>query len=138
MNAFSRIGLSFGCLLLSAILFSLCFTGVFRAGPFLPVFRIALVFALPVWCLCLPFVIALKEARRIRTTLFGGILIGPASIGLWCLILQLRGGDPYQIWRGDPLTGIGGLAALICALIVGFLTTSLYLLVLRVLHRPVH
>ncbi len=137
MSTFSSIGLSFGSLLLSALLFSLSFSGLFRAGAFLPVFHVTMVFALPVWCLYLPFVIALKdaEARRIWTILFSGILIGPASLAFWSLILQLRGGDPYTIWHGDPLSGLGGIAAMIYALIVGFLTTSFYLLALRVLHR---
>jgi hypothetical protein len=137
MSTFSRIGILFGSLLLSAILFSLSFIELFRAGASLPIFHVTIVFALPVWCLYLPFVIALKdaEARRIWIILFSGILIGPASLAFWCLILQLRGGDPYTIWHGDPLTGLGGIAAIICALIVGFLTTSLYVLALRVLHR---
>ncbi len=58
-----------------------------------------------------------------------------ASLALWCLILQLRGGDPHTIWYGDPLIGVGGIAAMICALTVGFLTTYFYVLALRVLHR---
>ena len=137
MSTFSRIGLSFGSLLLSVILFSLFFTCLFRAGSYLPVFNVTMVFALPVWCLYLPFVIALKnaETRRIRTILFSGILVGPASLALWCFHLQLRGGDRYTIWHGDPLIGFGGIAAMICALIVGFLTTCFYVLALRVLHR---
>ena len=137
MSTFSRISLSFGSLLVSALLFVLSFSWLFRAGAFLPVFHVTMVFALPVWCLYLPFVIVLKdaEARRIWAILFSGILIGPASLAFWCLILQIRGRDPYTIWHGDPLIGLGGIAAMICALIVGFLTTSLYLLALRVLHR---
>jgi len=131
------MGLSFGSLLLSALLFSLSFSGRFRAGSFVPAFHVTMVFALPVWCLYLPFVIAFKDAegRQIWTILFSGILIGPVSLALWCLILQLKGGDPYTIWHGDPLIGLGGIAAMIYAVIVGFLTTSLYLLALRVLHR---
>jgi hypothetical protein len=47
----------------------------------------------------------------------------------------VRGGDPHKIWYGDPLLGVlGGLAAMmIYALIVGFLTTSFYVIALRVL-----
>ncbi len=95
-----------------------------------------MIFALPAWCLYLPFVIALKDAeeRRIWTILASGILIGPASLVAWGLMLQLRGGDPDTIWRGDPLAfGIGG--ALIFALVVGFLTTSFYVIALKVFHR---
>jgi hypothetical protein len=101
------------------------------------IFRVAMTFALPVWCLYLPVVIALKDAEegRIWTILFSGILIGPASLALWGLILQLRGGDAHQIWHGDPLVGLGGIAAITFALIVGFLTTSFYVIALRILHR---
>jgi cellobiose-specific phosphotransferase system component IIC len=142
--------LAYGCLLLSVALFSLLFNLVFnraafpgdvfnRSGAFFLVFRITMKFALPVWCLCLPFVIALKDAEegRMRTILVSGILIGPAALGLWCFMLQLRGGDTTKIWLGDPLIGIGGFSGMIFALIVGFLTTSFYVMALKVLYRPV-
>jgi hypothetical protein len=142
MNTLRRIGLWFGSLLLSVTLFSLLFNvlfsgpGFFRVGTVLLIFRVTLIFALPVWCLYLPFVIALKNAeeRRIWTILVSGILIGPASLVLWSLILQLRGGDPDTIWQGDPLAfGVSGV--MIFALIVGFLTTSFYVIALKVLHH---
>jgi hypothetical protein len=104
-NAFGRIGIWCGSLLLSVALFSLLFNLVFnRAGAFFLVFRITMKFALPVWCLCLPFVIALKdtEEQRMRTILFSGILVGPLAFGLWCFILQLGGGNTNEIWYGDP------------------------------------
>ena len=139
MNTLRRIGLWFGSLLLSATLFSLLFSGarIFGPGSVLPIFRVTMIFALPVWCLYLPFVIALKDAeqRRIWTTLFSGILIGPASLALWCVILQLRGADPHKIWQGDPLIGLGCITVMVFTLIVGFLTTSFYVIALRILHR---
>lgn len=144
-NTSRRIGLWFGCLLVSASLFSLFLSLLFsRAGSFrvetvLTVFRVTMMFALPVWFLYLPFVIAFKDAegRRIWTILVSGILVGPASLGLWGLILLLRGGDPHMIWNGDPLLGVlGGIrAGMVFALIVGFLTTSLYVSALRVLYH---
>ena len=142
MNALRRVGLWFGSLLLSVTLFSLLFNllfsgpGFFRAGSVLLIFRVTMTFALPVWCLYLPFVIALKDAeeRRSWTILSSGILIGPASLALWGLILQLRGGDPHTIWQGDPLA-FGLRGAMIFALIVGFLTTSFYVITLKVLHH---
>ena len=142
MNTFKRIGLWFGSLLVSVTLFSLLFNllfsgaGFFRAASVLLAFRFTMIFALPAWCLYLPFVIALKDAeeRRIWTILWSGILIGPASLVLWGLILQLRGGDPYKIWHGDPLAfGLSG--AMIFAVIVGFLATSFYAIALKVLQR---
>jgi hypothetical protein len=137
MNALRRVGLSLGCLLFSVTLFSLLFILPFGAGAVPLVFRVAIMVAIPVWCLYLPFVIALKDAEgwRIWTILLSGILIGPTSLALWGLTLQLRGRDPHNIWQGDPLIGLGGIAAMIFAAIVGFLTTSLYLIVLRVLRR---
>ena len=130
-NTLKRIGLWFASLLFSVTFFSL----LFKAG-FFAVFRITMMFAFPAWCLYLPFVIALKDAeeRRIWTIVISGILIGPAWLALWFLILVLRGGDPYTIWRGDPLVG-GYSAAIIFALFVGFLTTSFYVIALKVLHR---
>ena len=52
---------------------------------------VTMTLALPIWCLYLPFVIALKDAEewRIWIILFSGILIGPASLASWGLILQL-------------------------------------------------
>ena len=67
--------------------------------------------------------------------LLGGILIGPASMALWGLILQLRGGDTQTIWHGDPLTGVGGIVVMLFALIVGSLTSFFYIFALKVTHR---
>lgn len=142
VNTLRRIALWFSSLLLSVTLFSLLFTlhfsgpGFFRAGSVLLTLGVTMIFAFPAWCLYLPFVIALKDAEQRRgwTILFSGILIGPASLALWGLILQLRGGDPYKIWQGDPLA-FGFNGAMIFALIVGFLTTSFYVIALKVLHR---
>ena len=145
INTLRRISLSLGSLLFSVTLFTLLFglflrsQGLFRAEPLLFILRFTMIFALPVWCLYLPFVAALKDAeeRRIWTILFSGILIGPVSLALWGLILQLRGGDSHNIWQGDPLLGVlsGVAASLIYALIVGFLAASFYVMALRTLHR---
>ncbi len=72
MSTFSRIGLSFGSLFLSVMLFCLFFTGLFRAESFLPVVILTTLFTLPAWCQIEPFVIALKDAetRRFRTILY--------------------------------------------------------------------
>ena len=141
MNALRRVGLSLGCLLLSVTLFSLLFILIlpFGAGAVPLVFRVAIMFAIPVWCLYLPFVIAPKDAEgwRIWIILLSGILIGPTSLALLVLISQLRGFDAHVIWQDDPLLGVlGGLAAMmIYALIVGFLTTSFDVIALKVLRR---
>jgi hypothetical protein len=96
-----------------------------------------MIFALPVACLYLPFVIALKDAegRRIWTILLCGILIGPAVPGLLGLFLQLRGQlrgeDVTKVWQGEPLTGLGLGSGMIYALIVGFLTTVCYVIAMK-------
>ena len=132
MNVFGRIGLWFGCLLFSVTLFSLGW-----GAAAYNVFRLTTIFALPVACLYLPFVIALKDAerRRIWTILLSGILIGPAVPGLLGLFLQLRGQlrseDGHKVWRSEPLTGLGLGSAMIYALIVGFLTTVCYVIALK-------
>ena len=136
MNTLKRLGLWFGSLTLSATFF-LLFSVLFRAWSVIVILRVTMVLGFPVWCLYLPFVIALKDAeeRRIWITLLSGTLIGPASLALWGLMLQLRGGDPHEIWYGDPLIGLGGFAAMIFAFIVGFVTTSFYVIALRIVHR---
>ena len=136
MNIFTRIGLWLGSLLLAVTLFSLLsgllFSSIFSLRGALLIFRVTLIFAFPVWCLCLPFVVAFKdaEAGRIRPILLSGTLIGPAAVGLWCLILQLKGAR--AIWQGDPLIGVGGSLGMIFALIVGFLATSFYVIALKI------
>lgn len=144
-NTSRRIGLWLCSLIVSVTLFSLIFSlsitsaSSFRVELVLIVFRVTMMFALPAWCLYLPFVIAFKDAegRRIWTILVSGILIGPVSLGLWGLILLLRGGDPHAIWYGDPLLGVaGGIGAgMVFALIVGFLAISLYVSALRILYH---
>ena len=142
MHLGSRIVLSFGCLLLAVTFFSLLFNLLFSgissswAESFLFTFRFTMIFALPVWCLYLPFVIALKDAeeRRGGTILGSGTLIGPVSLALWGLLLQGRGGNPHQIWYGGPIISLGGIAAMIFAFLVGFFTSSLYVIALHALH----
>jgi hypothetical protein len=130
-NTLTRIGVWFVCLLVSVTAFSL----FFRTGAFF-VFRATMTFALPVWFLYLPFVIVLKDAEQRRGWIIvaSGIAIGPASLALWGLILQLRGGDKHTIWQGDGI-GLGVLQGMICAAIVGFLMTACYAIALKVICR---
>ena len=139
LHALGRIGLWFSSLLLAALLFSFLSSLIFGgAGSVFPIFRVTMTFALPVGCLYLPVLIALESEneRRMPVIILGGILIGPASMALWGLFLEWRGGDAHAIWNGDPLTGLGGLVAMIFALIVGSLTTLFYVLALRVTRHP--
>lgn len=138
INALVRICLWFISLLVAVLLFSKLFSLIFGgAGSIFPIFRITMTFALPVGCLYLPFLIALRatEEQRTRIIILGGILIGPLSMALWSLVLQWGGGDMHTIWHGDPLTGVGGFVAMFFALIVGSLATSFYIFALKVAHR---
>jgi hypothetical protein len=141
-DVLTRLGLWFGSLVLSTTLFVVLSTMLngsagykISAIPF--VFRATITYAFPVWFLCLPFVIAFKDAEKQRfwILLLGGTLIGPVSMALWSLTLQVRGEDPHMVWYGDPLAGIGGFACMIFALIVGFLAISIYLVSLRMFRR---
>jgi hypothetical protein len=132
-------------LLLAVGLFTLLFclrpeTGS-PAGPSLEtltgVFVVTSLYALPVACLYLPIVIGLKDAeeRRIWIILYSGALVGPVSMALWCLVLQWRGENSHTVWYGDPLLGIGGLAMMVFAAIVGSFTALFYVVALKVIHR---
>jgi hypothetical protein len=133
----TRVGLWFGCLIIAVPLFSLLFIRLFSpGGDVILICRITMMFALPVWFLHLPFTVKLKDAedRRIWIILVSGILIGPLSLTIWCLILQLGGGDARTIWQGDPLAS-STAACMIFASVVGFLATAIYGISLKVIYR---
>jgi hypothetical protein len=145
VSVWGRIGWWFVCLLVAVALFSLLLSlwlaiaGSAKVGLVVPIFRITMMCALPVWCLCLPLVIALKnmEGSRIWIVLLAGGLIGPLLVGFWFLILQMGGAHQQTFWQGGPLIGWAGsgIAGMIFAFIVGLLTSSLYVVVFRVIHR---
>jgi hypothetical protein len=136
MNALVRVGLWLASLFVAVLLFCLLASLIFGgAESILPILRVTMTFALPVGCLYLPFVIVLKKAEHRSLILLSGTLIGPVWIVLWGLFLQLKGNNTRTIWYGDPLIGVGGIACVLFALIVGFLTTLLYTVVLKFAHR---
>lgn len=109
---------------LAVTLFSL----LISPGGFHFVFRITMIFALPVACLYIPFAISLRDAEegRIWTILGSGIVIGPASLAVW-------GTAHGSGWQSDDIgPGLGG--GLLCALIVGSLTTLIYVIALKIAH----
>ena len=132
MKTFSRIGLSFGCKLLSIALYSLM--GILSAphGAHLrtvvDVFPVTLLFAFPVWLLSLPLVVALRDAERWRgwVILITGVSLGPAFLLIWSLAAQSSGGR--LTWEREGFF-------LISALMVSFLTTLFYVLTLKFTHR---
>jgi hypothetical protein len=134
MTAVRNAGLWFFSLLLSVSLFSLIYGRLYGLESFIFVFRITMMFALPVACLFLPIVIALRDAEEGRMRIIAGIgiLIGPACLALWGLILEARG-EPF-VGTGDGI-GFGILTGIILASIVGFLTTMSYITALKLIHR---
>ena len=136
MNVVVRIGLWLASLFVAMVLFCLLASLIFGgAESIIPIFRVTMKFALPVGFLYLPFVIVLKKAEHKSLILLSGTLIGPMFIALSGIFLQLRGNDTRAIWYGDPLIGVGGIAAVLFALIVGFLTTLLYTIGLKAQSR---
>lgn len=132
-----RIGMWTASVLLSIALLSLVvglLQGNFNTIPV--IFRVGTIFALPMWCLFLPLIAFRKDSERRTWVLFvGGGTIGPAAIAVGALIAQLKGGDVEAIWNGDPLTGVGAGLEMIFSLIVGVLTTTIYVVALRSLTR---
>jgi hypothetical protein len=137
MMAARNIGLWFLSVLLSISLFSLWFGGIEDVSlkRWLFVFRITMKFALPVACLYLPIVITKRDAEKGRMGVIAGwgLAIGPLSIVVWTLIAAMMG-EPYVI-EGDPATHFGLVASLVCAFIVGSLTTILYITALKLAHH---
>lgn len=130
MRTLGRIGLSFGCVLLSVLLFFL--RGVRSSahagqlGSLVQFGFIGLIVALPVWLLALPLVVALKDAEGWRgwVILLGGVSIGPSFILVWTLIAT---GGRFN-WKGDGYS-------LFAAFAISSLTTLFYLLALKFFRR---
>jgi len=128
MNVIQRIGLWFCSLLLGVSIFS-----VFFGGAALVVFRVAMMFAFPVAVLYLPVVVALRNAEqeRIWTILISGLLVGPASLAVWGLILQAKGRDAHMVWIGDGIDW-GVVPCMPLAAVVELLTIALYVAGLKI------
>jgi hypothetical protein len=145
VSVWRRIGLWFVCLLVAAALFSLFLSFFLNSVGFdklwlvLPIFRVTMMCALPIWCLCLPIVVGVKnpEGWKIWTILVSGSLTGPILVGLWFLILQMGGANPQMFWQSGRPAGWAenSIAGMIFAFIVGLCTSSFYLVAFKVLHR---
>lgn len=137
-GAFIRVGLWLVSLLLADAFFNLCdaFSILFRGPGIVPnlLFVMTIIYAFPAWLLFLPIVIALKDAegRRIWSILVAGFLIGPLSLLLLYMAIRLVYGGPQPAGSHNPPTG-GEM--LLFAVIVGSLTTSFYVIGLKILHK---
>ena len=130
-----RVALWFVSFLLADLCFSLFF-GFYSLNISVSAacFIFTAIFALPAWCLFLPIVIAFKDAeeRRIWGILSGGTLIGPLSLLLWDAAEWLHNVNSQGTWLWD--SGVLPVSFLVCAVIVGFLTTCAYVYGLKILH----
>jgi hypothetical protein len=128
------MALAFGCILLAIAILGVISTvpslirhGLQRTLPDIEAWPVVLLFAFPGWILALPFVILFEDADGWRTwaILAIGTAIGPCFILGWALI-GAHGRIPWgQIkWERDGL-------ALVLSLLISFLTTALYVLLLR-------
>jgi hypothetical protein len=131
-----RVIIWLGSLLVAACLFSILIGRGASLEAVVLLFKVTMIYALPAWFLYLPLVFRLKDANewRGRILLATGSLIGPASMALWGLTLQLRGEDAHVVWQGggDPTSFIGFT---IYAAFVGSLTTGLYVTSVKILSR---
>jgi hypothetical protein len=131
-----RVLLWLGSLLLAVFLFSLLISRGASLEAVVIAFKITMMCALPAWFLYLPLVFLLEDAneRRGWVLLVTGFVIGPASMALSGLILQLRGEDARLVWLcgGDPTSFIGNM---VYAAFVGSLTTGLYVTSVKFLSR---
>jgi hypothetical protein len=119
----------FLALLLSVSLFSSIYGRLYGLGSFIFVFRITMIFALPVACLCLPVVIAMRDRKEgTRIIVAAGSLIGPVCLVLWGVLREARG--VQAAWSSDGI-GFSIITVLILASIVGCLTTIFYIIALK-------
>jgi len=127
------MALALGSVLLAIAILGIISTvlDTIRYGPRYPVpvlqmLPVYLLFAIPGWIIALPFVALFKSADgwRAWAILAIGTAIGPCFMLTWTLL-----GSRGRInWQGD---GFGMLASLV----IGSLTTSLYVLLLKLLKR---
>lgn len=129
MTTPKRMALAFGCMLLAIAILGVISAvhsairyGLQHTLHNIEAWPVFLLFAFPGWVLALPFVILFENADGWRTwaILAIGTAIGPCFILTWTLIAS--GGR--IAWQGNSF-------AIGMSLLVGFLITALYVLLLR-------
>jgi hypothetical protein len=133
MTTPKRMALAFGCMLLaiatlgilSAVLNAIRY-GPRSTLPVLDMLPVYLLFAFPGWVIALPFIALLKDADgwRAWAVFTIGTTIGPGFMLTWTLFAS----NGRMSWQKD---GFG----LLLSLTIGFLTTSFYVLLLKLLKR---
>ncbi|MBT9329541.1 hypothetical protein [Paracidobacterium acidisoli] len=125
ISAWKRAGLSFGCCLLLVVLMS----GLLGPrGSIDVVYRVALLFVLPLWLVLLPVAIKVRDAKGIRFLgIMGwGTLAGPVALLILLLLQILHDGNFSRVWQGDPTVpstavwiGIAAVCSLFVSVIYG-------------------
>lgn len=119
-TAWKRVSLLFGCcLILVAVMSGL----LGPRGNMDVVYRIALLFVLPLWLVLLPLAIKVRDAKGIHFLgIMGwGTLAGPLALLILLLVQILQDGNFSTVWQGDPtipsMTVWMGVAA-VCSVFV--------------------
>lgn len=91
-----------------------------------------MIFALPVACLCAPVVLAVSGRKKgTRIIVLAGSVIGPVCVALLAGLAEARG--KQAVWDDSGGNGFGIVAELASAAIVGFLTTIIYIIALKLI-----
>ncbi len=132
-TASGRVGLwSTSCLILIALFDTL--QG--PAGTMETVYRMALLFVLPLWLLFLPICIRVNDAQELRIWTILGSCTLTASIAYAGLVFiqMLNRGNPAIIWQGYP-TGPNIAVWMTFAAVAGFIAGAIYGFLLFVARR---
>lgn len=119
-TAWKRASLLFGCcFILVAIMSGL----LGPRGSMDVVYRIALLFVLPLWLVLLPIAIKLRDAKGVHFLgIMGwGTLAGPVALLLLLLVQILHDRNLSMVWQGDPTvpsTAVWMGVAAVCSLYV--------------------
>lgn len=124
-------GLWLVSLLLSVSVFSSIYGRLYGFASFAFVFRITMIFAAPIACLCIPVVLSVSGRRAgIPIIVATGSLIGPFCLVIWFLLAGALG---KQVWADNGGVGFSFVTELACAFVIGFLTTIFYTIALKLI-----
>ncbi len=100
------------------------------------VYRVALLFVLPLWLLFLPICIRVNDAQELRIWTILGSCTLAASVAYAGLVFiqMLNRGNPTIIWQGYP-SGPNIAVWMTCAAVAGLIVGAIYGLLLFVASR---
>jgi hypothetical protein len=115
--------------LLAVCLFSGCYASPRNTASIAFVFRTTLLFAFPVACVYLPFVLRLSRTGQLFLLTMGAALIGPASLGLLGVVRRVA--DTSYATDNGVSPGFG--AVLVFALLIGTLAGMAYVFAFKMM-----